>query len=63
MLSPEDELFLASNLAPEQTSLPFVVWIFVGAGVWHDVRIKVSRGPRPVEMVSLALAHNMHHRW
>jgi Domain of unknown function (DUF4160) len=55
MLSLEDELFLMSNLARRQTGLPFVVWIFVGAGIWPDAQIKISRGPRPRKMVSLAL--------
>ena len=54
-LSHEDELFLMSNLAPKQTGLPFVVWIFVGAGIWPDVQIKVSRGLRARKMVSLVL--------
>lgn len=35
-----------SNLSPRQTGLPFVVWISPKAGARHDVRVKISPGPR-----------------
>jgi hypothetical protein len=53
----EDELFLMSNLSPNRTGLPFVVWVSPKGGDHHDVRIKVSLGPKakPDEMVSVAV--------
>lgn len=56
--APEDEaLFEMANLSPRRTGLPFVVWISPKAGAPHDVRIKVSEGPRvhPSELVSVAV--------
>jgi hypothetical protein len=46
-----------ANLYPEDTGLPFVVWISTKTGVPHDVRVKVSLGPkmRPSEMTSVAI--------
>ena len=39
------------------TGLPFVVWISPKAGARHDVRVKVSDGPRakPGEFVTVAV--------
>lgn len=61
-LSLEDELFFMSNLYPKHTGLPFVIWISTGIGVQHDIRVKVSRGPkaRPAEMISVGLRPNVH---
>jgi hypothetical protein len=54
--SLEDELFEMANLRPDSTGLPFVVWISSGMNSQHDVRIKVSRTPRPgPNMTSVAL--------
>ena len=46
-----------ANLHPKHTGLPFVVWISTGQGAQHDVRVKVSSGPRthPSEFVSVAV--------
>ncbi len=57
----EDELFLMSNLSPKRTGLPFVVWVSPKGGARHDVRIKVSLGPKakPNEMVSVTVRPNV----
>jgi hypothetical protein len=38
--------FEMANLRPEQTGLPFVVFISQKDGARHDIRVKVSRGPK-----------------
>ena len=50
-------LFEMANLFSKHTGLPFVVWMFYKGGAQHDVRVKVSRGPKvqPSEMVSVAI--------
>lgn len=54
--SLEDELFEMANLRPETTGLPFIVWISPGLNSQHDIRIKISRTPRPgPDMTSVAL--------
>ena len=57
-----DRLFEMANLFPKHTGLPFVVWISTGQGVQHDVRVKVSTGPKviPSEMTSVALRPDVH---
>jgi len=55
---PEDEgLFEMANLFSRHTGLPFVVWISYKGGARHDVRVKVSPGPKvlPLEMISVAI--------
>ena len=55
---PEDEaLFEMANLSRKRTGLPFVVWISPKAGASHDVRVKVSQGPKvhPSELISVAI--------
>jgi hypothetical protein len=55
---PEGEsLFEMANLSPKRTGLPFVVWIYPKAGAPHDVRVKVSKGPKvnPAELISVAI--------
>ena len=49
--------FELANLFPKHTGLPFVVWISYRGGAQHDVRVKVSPGPRatPSEMASVAI--------
>jgi hypothetical protein len=51
-----------ANLFPKHTGLPFVVWISYKGGVQHDVRVKVSHGPKavPSEMVSVAIRPKVH---
>jgi hypothetical protein len=42
----EEDLFLMVNLTPAETGLPVIVWISMKGAARHDVRVKVSRGPR-----------------
>jgi hypothetical protein len=60
--SDSDTLFEMANLFPKHTGLPFVVWISTGQGIQHDVRVKVSLGPRaiPSRMISVALRPTVH---
>jgi len=61
--APESEgLFEMANLSPKRTGLPFVVWISPRAGAPHDVRVKVSKGPKvhPEELISVAIRPNVH---
>ena len=55
-------LFEMANLVQRDTGLPFVVWIFPRGNARHDVRVKVSRGPRalPSDMVSVAIRPTVH---
>ncbi len=52
-----EDLYLMSNLPPIMTGLPFVVWISPKGGAKHDVRVKVSVGPRakPGEFITVAI--------
>jgi hypothetical protein len=52
-----DGLFGMANISPKRTGLPFVVWISPRAGAPHDVRVKVSKGPKvhSSELVSVAI--------
>ena len=52
-----EDLYLMSNLPPIMTGLPFVVWISPKGGARHDVRVKVSAGPRakPGEFITVAV--------
>jgi hypothetical protein len=49
--------FEMANLRPQRTGLPFVVFISQKANAPHDVRVKVSPGPKvsPSQMGSYAL--------
>ena len=38
----EDELFLMSNLYPEDTGLPMTIWVSVKGRARHDARVKVN---------------------
>jgi hypothetical protein len=53
-----DGLFEIANISPKRTGLPFVVWISPRAGAPHDVRVKVSKGPKvhSSELVSVAIS-------
>lgn len=57
-----DGLFEMANISPKRTGLPFVVWISPKAGALHDVRVKVSKGPRvhSSELVSVAIRPDVH---
>src|ERR1039457_3332086 len=62
-LTAEGEgLFEMANLSPKSTGLPFVVWISPKAGAPHDVRVKVSNGPKvhSSELVSVAIRPDVH---
>jgi hypothetical protein len=61
--TPESEgLFEMANLPPKRTGLPFVVWISPQAGAPHDVRVKVSKGPKvhAAELISVAIRPDVH---
>jgi hypothetical protein len=61
--APEsDGLFEMANLPPKRTGLPFVVWISPKAGAPHDVRVKVSKGPKvhPSDLISVAIRPDVH---
>lgn len=45
-LAEDDDLFRLSDVRPEISGLPFIVWISEKGGARHDVRVKVSPGPR-----------------
>ena len=55
-------LFEMADLSPKRTGLPFVVWISPKAGAPHDVRVKVSKGPKvsPAELISVAIRPDVH---
>ncbi len=62
-VEPEGEgLFEMANLSPKRTGLPFVVWISPKAGASHDVRVKISRGPKvhPSEFITVAVRPEVH---
>ena len=62
-VAPQSEaLFEMANLSPKRTGLPLVVWISPKAGAPHDVRVKVSRGPKvhASELVSVAVRPDVH---
>ncbi len=45
-LIEDQDQFERVNVRPELSGLPFIVWISEKGGVRHDVRVKVSPGPR-----------------
>ena len=49
------DLYLMANLSPLFTGLPFVVWISVRGGAKHDIRVKVSKGPKAQSFITVAL--------
>lgn len=53
-----DDIARMSNLFPEDTGLPFVVWISTGIGSRHGPRVKValSKGDMPERAVSVTIA-------
>jgi hypothetical protein len=46
------ELFEIANVRPDVSGLPFIVWISEKGGARHDVRVKVSPGPRVREFTA-----------
>jgi hypothetical protein len=59
---PTDGLFGTASVSPKRTGLPFVVWISPTADAPHDVRVKVSKGPKVHgnELVSVAIRPEVH---
>lgn len=59
-----EESFFLANLHPKRTGLPFVIWISEQSGrEGHDVRVKVSLGPRMKAtdpLISVALRPDTH---
>jgi hypothetical protein len=57
-----DGLFEMANISPKRTGLPFVVWISSKSGAQHDVRVKVSGGPKvhSAHLVSVAITPDVH---
>lgn len=53
----DEGMFEMANLRPERTGLPFVVFISQQGGARHDVRVKISRGPRadPARMITVTV--------
>ena len=51
-LAAGEELFEMANVRPEVSGLPFIVWISEKGRARHDVRVKVSPGPRVREFVA-----------
>lgn len=56
--SAADEFWRMANLYPEQTGLPFILWISVGQGARHGPRVKVVRtlSDLPQNMASVSIA-------
>lgn len=42
----DEDLFEMANVRPDRSGLPFVVWISQKGGARHDLRVKVSAGPK-----------------
>lgn len=51
-LEAGEGLFELANVRPEASGLPFIVWISEKGCARHDVRVKVSPGPRVREFVA-----------
>lgn len=57
MTLADQDLFEMANLSPKRTGLPFVVWISPRGNARHDIRVKVSSGPKanPDDFTTIAL--------
>lgn len=51
-ISEDEGLFEMANVRPEISGLPFIVWISEKGQARHDVRVKVSPGPRVREFTA-----------
>jgi hypothetical protein len=51
-LTEDQDSFEMVNVRPEISGLPFIVWISEKGGARHDVRVKVSPGPRVREFTA-----------
>lgn len=47
----DEDLFLITNVYPEDTGLPFVIYVSQQQGV-HDVRVKIGSATRPLPIVA-----------
>jgi hypothetical protein len=47
----DEDLYLMSNVQPDESGLPFVVYISERQGA-HDVRVKVAAGPKAPPFVA-----------
>jgi hypothetical protein len=58
----QDELFEMSNLSPERTGLPFVVWIAIVNGVRDDVKMRVTKTLKVIgsEFITVGLLPYVH---
>ena len=54
LVPTSDMLFEMSNFYPEDTGLPFTVWIN-SQGLQHAARVKVSEGHRPIFIASVSV--------
>lgn len=45
-IADDEDLFEMVNIRPELSGLPFIVWISEKGRTRHDVRVKISPGPR-----------------
>lgn len=56
-----EDLYEMANLPPSLTGLPFVVWISPKGNARHDVRIKVTKGPKSQpNLASVAIRPEIH---
>lgn len=63
LTQPQKESFYEmANLFPKHTGLPFVVWVSIQGGARHDVRVKVSPGPKAqaANLISVGIRPNIH---
>jgi hypothetical protein len=51
-ITDDRDLFELVDIRPEISGLPFIVWISEKGGARHDVRVKVSLGPRVREFTA-----------
>lgn len=52
VLTEDQDQFEMVNIRPEISGLPFIVWISEKGGARHDVRVKVSPGPKVREFAA-----------
>jgi hypothetical protein len=51
-LQADDELFEMANVYPEDTGLPFVVWISPKGRARHDARVKIARTEKATDFIA-----------
>src|SRR5438067_1748155 len=55
-----EDLFFTAHLTPKQTGLSHVLWFSQKGDLHHDVRVWLSRGPKALPSVSVAIRPNIH---